>query len=85
MADGLPVTRTVHGQQSGGMAVVCWSLGNVWGMSMLANEEALDDWKKVLLQRYLRKLVMYGEAANFLQNWSGDMIFTTYFRHATLG
>ena len=61
MADGLPVTRTVHGQQSGGMAVVCWSLGNVWGMSMLANEEAMDDWKKVLLHRYLRKLVMYGK------------------------
>ena len=84
MSEGLPVTRIVDGQQVGGMAVVCWSMGHLWGMSMLANEEALDDWKKVLLQRYLRKLVMYGEAANFLQNWSGDMIFTTCFRHATL-
>ena len=60
-SEDVPVTENVDGKESGGVVLVCWSFGNIWSMSLLANEQELDVSKRDILRRYLRVAVMYGE------------------------
>ena len=58
--ENLPPVRTVSGRKENGLALLGWSLGSVWTLSMLGNEESMDDETKKVLRRSMRTLVLHG-------------------------
>ena len=56
----LPHLLDVGGRRSGGLALLAWSYGNVWSMSMLSHASSLPDRTRETIGRYLRTVVLYG-------------------------
>ncbi|KAJ3553765.1 hypothetical protein NM688_g3444 [Phlebia brevispora] len=60
LANDIPRIRELsESKKSGGVAVMSWSLGNVWAVSMFGNLEFLDAETKYILQQTLRTWVIY--------------------------
>lgn len=56
----LPPLEIGAKSRQGGIALLAWSLGNAFSMSMLGNFESLGSETRVLLEKYLRAVVVYG-------------------------
>ena len=61
ISENLPGLREEGGKKSGGVVLLSWSFGNIWSLSMLANEASLDSETRTILQTSLRTLVIHGE------------------------
>lgn len=60
-AENPPAVKEVDGKKTGGVAVMSWSLGNAWSLSLLANLEYIDDATRFVLEKWLRTFILYGE------------------------
>lgn len=58
--EGIPVKVETPGRASGGIALLGWSLGNVFTVSLLALANNFDPAIQTRLQPYLRKLIILG-------------------------
>lgn len=56
----IPKLEVVDGRKRGGLAVLSWSMGNVWAMSFLGNAQTLSEETNILLGNYLRTFILFG-------------------------
>lgn len=61
VSEALPPVAETGGQKTGGVALLSWSLGNIWPLSMLGNWNHVHPETQSLLQRSLRTLMLFGE------------------------
>lgn len=57
----IPAPKVVAGQQTGGIALLTWSLSNILSMALLGNAHSLSKEVKEVLETYWHTMVMYGE------------------------
>lgn len=57
----IPKVGEVEGKKVGGIALLSWSMGNIWSVSLLGNAQGLPSDTKRALEDYLRTVVFYGE------------------------
>lgn len=57
----IPKVGEVEGKKVGGIALLSWSMGNIWSVSLLGNAQEIPPNTKKVLEDYLRTVVFYGE------------------------
>lgn len=67
--ESLPPVAGVAGKKAGGIAVMSWSLGNVWAMSLFAHTASLDQDTRTVLLPMLRTWIIYGEFYISCEGW----------------
>lgn len=60
----IPKVGEVEGKKVGGIALLSWSMGNIWSVSLLGNAHELPSDTKRILGDYLRTVVFYGEPSS---------------------
>ncbi|KAJ3553767.1 hypothetical protein NM688_g3442 [Phlebia brevispora] len=55
----IPAFEEREGARTGGIALLTWSMGNVFSMTLLGNIDSLGEETRSLLHRYLRSVVIY--------------------------
>ena len=63
---GIPPVRVVDGKKRGGLSVLIWSLGSIFGLPFFAHAYKLDEPTKALFGRYLRTVIPFGASIYLL-------------------
>ena len=57
----IPKIEVVDGKKTKGLALLTWSMSNIWAFSFLGNANVFSKTTTDFLSEYLRTVVLYGE------------------------
>ncbi|KAF7797122.1 hypothetical protein EIP86_008314 [Pleurotus ostreatoroseus] len=69
ITEKIPPRQDVEGEETGGLVLLGWSMGNLWCLSMLSDSSSMGDDMIEIMQKYLRTYILHGESYSRLRGY----------------